>query len=194
MGRTTPPNVRICNANPTVRPMYVRLEPRTLMNKIILTAFLSLLAIHSTPARFVQIIGYSELAEESDCVMIVSVSVPTAHTGKKQRYWNHEVEQVQTRFKVQAVLKGKYESASWNFNHLVSVPDPEKKIEMDGMPFVQFPKADEFYLVFLKRLPDGSLAPVTGVDDSTSFVKLPEDFPTAFKRDLKFDGSSGPAH
>jgi hypothetical protein len=79
---------------------------------------------------------------------------------------------VRTAFRVQAVVRGKYESKGWVLQHLVY---PKNTPVFNGWGFAWFGQKDETFLVFLRSGTGGALTPVTGQDDECfSFIKLPE--------------------
>jgi hypothetical protein len=116
-------------------------------------------------ARPVRVWTYEELLKESDVVAIVKVTkvvetdIPLAGYGEPKQYQSKRASAV-----VGLMLKGKSQSllAFDFFTYAPSVSSPP-----NGAMFVDLSKADRaHYLVFLKRLDDGTLAPVSGHFDA----------------------------
>ena len=148
-----------------------------------LTLLLSALLVMTAPALYARVVrgwSYDDLAKEADTVLIVSVSAPSERTGKQEDFHGQPFDTVQTKFKVHAVLKGKYSTPSYELRH-IAYPTTTYCM-VNGWEFRWFNQPDEFFLVFLKMTGPGSFVPLTGQEDlKWSFVSLLPDFATLLK-------------
>jgi hypothetical protein len=141
------------------------------MRTVVLMAMILATSALVSQARLKNDWTYDEMAKKAELILMVSVDKPSERTGAQELFHEREFDKVQTGFRVDAVLKGKYEGAATELQHL-AYPKNGQHI-VNGWTFKWFPDKDEMYLVFLKRAEDGKLVPLTGQEDfGDSFLKL----------------------
>ncbi len=126
--------------------------------------------------RFVQIWSFRQLFDEADVVLIGSVEEPTKRIGTKVRLEGESMEfdNVITKFKNRATLKGDIQALSWDFNHYWFTVDTKMRINPPS--FKHFTEFNKVYLIFLKRNSAGQLVPVSGQKQVTSsFIEIQPD-------------------
>jgi hypothetical protein len=142
---------------------------------VIVVCVISLLAIVTCFARIVPLWPYEKLVAEADVVAIVEPveNKPAQDTfpGYSYGHPSNHFTATDTRFKIQAVLKGDAmkELTVLHFSYSNST---NVSIIINGASFIQFKEKQEC-IAFLKRRSDGRFESVTGHYDSAySFREL----------------------
>ena len=149
---------------------------------IAVLALLFCMVVHAGGA-FRQIWNYQELFDQSDVVLILSVTEKTTASGKTFLLSNDNqtYDIVSTKFKKHAVFKGEFEEATWQLNHYWY--PKERTLIVAGPGFTTFNDVGKMFMVFLKANEDGKLDPVSGqLQVRSSFVEMPLDGLTMIER------------
>ena len=156
---------------------------------VLVFSFVIMLLLHGTSfGRITRAWSFQDLADEADVIVIAHV-VETKVTDERTSLSENisppvPVRGVETKFRVLLALKGTLRSKKILLHHYRWEPPEGSKILFNGPSFVSFKNQDKragVSLMFLKQLPDGRCAPVSGqVDPSFSVFHLPDSAVAAF--------------
>jgi hypothetical protein len=146
---------------------------------VIVFVILSCIIPSQSQARLLETLGYQQLLDKSDLVVLAvprSKTTDTKELSHLPKIWhqnkyglqgNIKSVGVETPFTVSVVLKGDKTVKTFTLHHYREAHPPE--VELEGPLLVSFDPSDPTrrspYLLFLVREPDGRFAPTGGQTD-----------------------------